>query len=384
MSGRGGVPDAIAAKGRYILAKLPFCGTPVRGNSEISTCIEHEDSTCERPLSFGGSLRRSPYWGPCPDRGRSYDAADQPRPNVLLIMSDDLNNSLGCYGQERMKTPHLGPTGPARRAFRAGLLPVSVVWTESQFAAVRALSQQHGDPDQWADLPPDDSAASQPVAGVSTRGLFRRSHRQAVSLQRAEFDRHEWARRSRLMGTGTEPGWLRPAVGRARYLLVDARQLRGQLELVRVAARGPAAHRRLVGRGCRVGFGALCARSQSAVLPGRGILSAAHALCVSGAVLRTLSERRDAVGDGDRRRSKRPAASGTGQRQEGTGRNNRRAATESHPGLLRQHQLHGRTSGASGGRIRSTRSVRQHDHRLHQRSWISPRRTWTVAEDESV
>jgi hypothetical protein len=39
--------------------------------------------------------------------GPAVNAADQPRPNVLLIMSDDLNNSLGCYGQQRMQTPHL-------------------------------------------------------------------------------------------------------------------------------------------------------------------------------------------------------------------------------------------------------------------------------------
>ena len=29
------------------------------------------------------------------------------RPNVLLIMADDLNNSLGCYGHPLVKTPNL-------------------------------------------------------------------------------------------------------------------------------------------------------------------------------------------------------------------------------------------------------------------------------------
>lgn len=29
------------------------------------------------------------------------------RPNVLFLMSDDLNNSLGCYGHPLVKTPNL-------------------------------------------------------------------------------------------------------------------------------------------------------------------------------------------------------------------------------------------------------------------------------------
>lgn len=34
-------------------------------------------------------------------------AAD--RPNVLFLISDDLNNSLGCYGHPLVKTPELRP-----------------------------------------------------------------------------------------------------------------------------------------------------------------------------------------------------------------------------------------------------------------------------------
>src|SRR5262245_35332922 len=30
-----------------------------------------------------------------------------PRPNVLLIMADDLNNDLGTYGHPLVKTPHI-------------------------------------------------------------------------------------------------------------------------------------------------------------------------------------------------------------------------------------------------------------------------------------
>jgi arylsulfatase A-like enzyme len=68
-------------------------------------------------------------------------AAD-PRPNVLLIMADDLNNSLGCYGDPRAKTPNLDRLaargvrfdraycsfplcGPSRNSMLTGLYPNS-------------------------------------------------------------------------------------------------------------------------------------------------------------------------------------------------------------------------------------------------------------------
>jgi iduronate 2-sulfatase len=34
-------------------------------------------------------------------------AAEPRRPNVLFLISDDLNNGLGCYGDPRAKTPNL-------------------------------------------------------------------------------------------------------------------------------------------------------------------------------------------------------------------------------------------------------------------------------------
>ncbi len=39
--------------------------------------------------------------------GAPTASADTTRPNVLLIMADDLNNYLGCYGDPRAKTPHI-------------------------------------------------------------------------------------------------------------------------------------------------------------------------------------------------------------------------------------------------------------------------------------
>jgi iduronate 2-sulfatase len=69
-------------------------------------------------------------------------AADDRRPNVLLLMSDDLNNFLGCYGDPRAKTPHIDRLaargvrfdraycafplcGPSRNSMLTGLYPNS-------------------------------------------------------------------------------------------------------------------------------------------------------------------------------------------------------------------------------------------------------------------
>lgn len=66
------------------------------------------------------------------------------------------------------------------------------------------LSQQHGDSRQQSDLSPDDSQAAQSASSVSHRWLFRGTHRQALSLQRPEFDWNQWSRRFRFVGVGTQ------------------------------------------------------------------------------------------------------------------------------------------------------------------------------------
>ena len=55
--------------------------------------------------TFTGRMGRTigesePAW-PSPLRAR------EGAPNVLFIVADDLNTSLGCYGRAHMKTPHI-------------------------------------------------------------------------------------------------------------------------------------------------------------------------------------------------------------------------------------------------------------------------------------
>ncbi len=77
-------------------------------------------------------------------------AAEPARPNVLFLISDDLNNSLGCYGHPHVQTPNLDRLaergvrferaycqfplcGPSRNSMLTGLYPNSTgIWANQQ------------------------------------------------------------------------------------------------------------------------------------------------------------------------------------------------------------------------------------------------------------
>ncbi len=104
----------------------------------------------------------------------SVSAAETARKNVLFLISDDLNNFLGCYGDPRAKTPNIDQLaargvrfdraycafplcGPSRNSMLTGLYPNST----GILANAQIFRQT---------IP----AAGQPAAGVPAAGLLRR------------------------------------------------------------------------------------------------------------------------------------------------------------------------------------------------------------------
>jgi iduronate 2-sulfatase len=93
-------------------------------------------------------------------------AADAPRKNVLFIVSDDLSNLLGCYGDPVAKTPNLDKLaargvrfehaycgyplcGPSRNSFLTGLYPNTTgIWVNNQVFR-QSIPQHHSMPQQF-------------------------------------------------------------------------------------------------------------------------------------------------------------------------------------------------------------------------------------------
>ena len=87
-------------------------------------------------------------------------AADDSRPNVLFLISDDLNNSLGCYGHPFVRSPNIDRLaargvrfdraycqyplcGPSRNCLLTGLYPNSTGIHKNQQIFRQTIPQQH-------------------------------------------------------------------------------------------------------------------------------------------------------------------------------------------------------------------------------------------------
>ena len=149
------------------------------------------------------------------------------RPNVLFIMADDLNNSLGCYGHAIAKSPNIDRRaqrgvrfdraycqfplcGPSRNSMLTGLYPNST-------GIIRN-----------AQLFRQTIPSREPAQAFRQQGYFA-ARIGKISLQRAQFigttandDPGSWE-------LELNPVRLRPAAGGARHLLPQARQLRRDL-----------------------------------------------------------------------------------------------------------------------------------------------------------
>jgi len=99
----------------------------------------------------------------CYAAGTSAVAAEAKRPNVLFLISDDLNNSLGCYGHPQTQTPNLDKLaargvrferaycqfplcGPSRNSMLTGLYPNSTGILSNQQIFRQTIPRHHSLP----------------------------------------------------------------------------------------------------------------------------------------------------------------------------------------------------------------------------------------------
>ncbi len=204
---------------------------------------------------------------------------------------------------------HRSPGG-ARRAVRSRVLAVSAVQSEPLVLAHRPAaqrdrrahqSQRRQEPDVAA-LPRAAAGCRDAPAALPHERLVRRARRQALSLRRAERHRHVEPRRLSLVGSRDQSARARSRDPRP-HLFADARPVRRRRELARGrwAGRGTyRRHRRARGRAAARAL----QEARTAVLSGRRLLSAAHAVRRAEGVLRSLS----ATGDRACRRCPTPIA----------------------------------------------------------------------------
>ncbi len=114
--------------------------------------------------------------------------AQDKRPNVLLIMADDLKQHAGVLWRSACQDSAYRSPGCARCDVSACLLLLSALWTEPQFDVNRLVPQQHwhlGNAQIFRQTIPKQQSMPQAFRNA---GYFCGPHRQDVPLQRPQFD----------------------------------------------------------------------------------------------------------------------------------------------------------------------------------------------------
>ncbi len=194
------------------------------------------------------------------------------RPNVLLIMSDDLNNTLGCYGHQQIKTPNVDRLaargvrfehaycayplcGPSRNSMLTGLYPNSTGILQNAQIFRQTIPAQPSMPQAFR------------LAGYFAARIGKLYHYNVPNSigTNGHDDPGSWE-------VETNPAGCRSDRRRAADLFACARRLRRHAQLVRLAQERSPSYRCDGSGRCRVDSRALRQANRSAIFPGPGLL----------------------------------------------------------------------------------------------------------------